>query len=47
MLLLDTTGEAQLYNVEVPRSSAQVEGEKKQKVENKKVIAQKEGRRRR
>ena len=43
MLLLDTAEETQVRKVELPRSSAQVKRDKKQKIEKKKAFAQKEG----
>ena len=41
---VDAAEEAQVCKIELPRSSALVEGEKKQKVENEKAFAEKEGR---
>lgn len=43
ILLLDMAGETQVRKVELPWLSAQVKGEKKQKLKNKKAFAQKEG----
>ena len=44
---MDAAEEAQVRKIELPRSSAPVEGEKKQKVENEKGFAEKKGRGRR
>lgn len=38
MLLLNTIGETRMRKVELPRSSAQIERDKKQKIENKKAF---------